>query len=127
MVSTTAAAASARIASTTISSTSVKPFGRGRLTVGADIRILVGPAGGAIGAERPDVERRSARPRRLVIIGAAPRVGGQLLDVAAAAIAFGLRERGRRGDERVQPVAAGRSEEHTSELQSLMRISYAVF
>src|SRR3546814_3807034 len=26
-----------------------------------------------------------------------------------------------------QPVAANRSEEHTSELQSLMRISYAVF
>src|SRR3546814_10063419 len=26
-----------------------------------------------------------------------------------------------------QPQAAGRSEEHTSELQSLMRISYAVF
>src|SRR3546814_2115930 len=26
-----------------------------------------------------------------------------------------------------QPVADGRSEEHTSELQSLMRISYAVF
>src|SRR3546814_10563225 len=26
-----------------------------------------------------------------------------------------------------QPVARGRSEEHTSELQSLMRISYAVF
>src|SRR3546814_2133115 len=26
-----------------------------------------------------------------------------------------------------QPVSAGRSEEHTSELQSLMRISYAVF
>src|SRR3546814_1392412 len=30
------------------------------------------------------------------------------------------------GDERRQ-AAAGRSEEHTSELQSLMRISYAVF
>src|SRR3546814_2519057 len=29
--------------------------------------------------------------------------------------------------ERVVAVAAGRSEEHTSELQSLMRISYAVF
>src|SRR3546814_7314408 len=28
---------------------------------------------------------------------------------------------------RYQPVAADRSEEHTSELQSLMRISYAVF
>src|SRR3546814_1452214 len=27
----------------------------------------------------------------------------------------------------VVPVASGRSEEHTSELQSLMRISYAVF
>src|SRR3546814_3311172 len=27
----------------------------------------------------------------------------------------------------VVPVTAGRSEEHTSELQSLMRISYAVF
>src|SRR3546814_5642389 len=27
----------------------------------------------------------------------------------------------------VMPVGAGRSEEHTSELQSLMRISYAVF
>src|SRR3546814_1679057 len=29
--------------------------------------------------------------------------------------------------ERLSPVAALRSEEHTSELQSLMRISYAVF
>src|SRR3546814_9646689 len=28
---------------------------------------------------------------------------------------------------RVLPLAEGRSEEHTSELQSLMRISYAVF
>src|SRR3546814_9313106 len=37
-----------------------------------------------------------------------------------------------RGDDRVAPVIGiapgmGRSEEHTSELQSLMRISYAVF
>src|SRR3546814_2004192 len=38
--------------------------------------------------------------------------------------AAGESERGRGGDE----MAAGeRSEEHTSELQSLMRISYAVF
>src|SRR3546814_2094695 len=37
--------------------------------------------------------------------------------------------RGRRQCERLgqQPRAKGRSEEHTSELQSLMRISYAVF
>src|SRR3546814_5699757 len=36
---------------------------------------------------------------------------------------------GRRGDPRVAAARAfpGRSEEHTSELQSLMRISYAVF
>src|SRR3546814_2625647 len=33
----------------------------------------------------------------------------------------------RRQYEREQPLAAKRSEEHTSELQSLMRISYAVF
>src|SRR3546814_8356786 len=32
-----------------------------------------------------------------------------------------------RTDARVASVAAGRSEEHTSELQSLMPISYAVF
>src|SRR3546814_3290623 len=30
-------------------------------------------------------------------------------------------------DIHIKPVYAGRSEEHTSELQSLMRISYAVF
>src|SRR3546814_8079248 len=31
------------------------------------------------------------------------------------------------GDEKFQQLFASRSEEHTSELQSLMRISYAVF
>src|SRR3546814_8125364 len=40
----------------------------------------------------------------------------------------GLSRRGRHGDRRVELLAeGGRSEEHTSELQSLMRISYAVF
>src|SRR3546814_5190291 len=34
---------------------------------------------------------------------------------------------GRRGRNRVAPFVFTRSEEHTSELQSLMRISYAVF
>src|SRR3546814_3360344 len=37
------------------------------------------------------------------------------------------RTRRRRRHDRVTAVAAFRSEEHTSELQSLMRISYAVF
>src|SRR3546814_1744860 len=34
---------------------------------------------------------------------------------------------GRRGAAQISGAAQGRSEEHTSELQSLMRISYAVF
>src|SRR3546814_8079339 len=42
--------------------------------------------------------------------------------------AAGLQRRRGRGDERAAEVGARvRSEEHTSELQSLMRISYAVF
>src|SRR3546814_6258610 len=48
----------------------------------------------------------------------------------ASADPLGVRgERARRGGRggHPQPDAAARSEEHTSELQSLMRISYAVF
>src|SRR3546814_8456335 len=43
---------------------------------------------------------------------------------------YGFENKGQReppGDWRVWLIQAGRSEEHTSELQSLMRISYAVF
>src|SRR3546814_5141496 len=41
---------------------------------------------------------------------------------------FGLRwQLGQEADLRVPQVLPGRSEEHTSELQSLMRTSYAVF
>src|SRR5690606_30259939 len=105
MVSTTAVAASAMIASTIINSTSVKPRSLGRRSAfSVNVGIVVGSARRAVGAERPDVERLSVRPRRLIIIGAPPRIGGQLLDIAAAAIAFGLRERRRRGDERAEAV-----------------------
>src|SRR3546814_6623049 len=38
-----------------------------------------------------------------------------------------LARRARRRHDRRRPHRQGRSEEHTSELQSLMRISYAVF
>src|SRR3546814_7897322 len=41
--------------------------------------------------------------------------------------AWGLREIVLRSFERLEVANAERSEEHTSELQSLMRISYAVF
>src|SRR3546814_4384825 len=46
------------------------------------------------------------------------QIGDMIADVLDA-----LREKGEAGDPKVE----ARSEEHTSELQSLMRISYAVF
>src|SRR3546814_2842066 len=60
-----------------------------------------------------DRARAAALPRALQEAKAAIEKGG---DVAAAL-----------ADARSALIAAGRSEEHTSELQSLMRISYAVF
>src|SRR3546814_7988854 len=62
---------------------------------------------------------------RIAILGIFPSVQvvvAQLLALAVIAIGFWLN--GRRSRE---IAAAERSEEHTSELQSLMRISYAVF
>src|SRR3546814_4642400 len=46
---------------------------------------------------------------------------------AAAAVAFLASDDARNINGHIIPVNGGRSEEHTSELQSLMRISYAVF
>src|SRR3546814_2149682 len=43
------------------------------------------------------------------------------------AVSFGHRRSQVRHDDRRAGDSSGRSEEHTSELQSLMRISYAVF
>src|SRR3546814_5022293 len=56
-------------------------------------------------------------------------LGGQL-DHVRGLVAAGPDDVGQRGDLRslgVERLPPGRSEEHTSELQSLMRISYAVF
>src|SRR3546814_2852342 len=53
---------------------------------------------------------RSAGDARLVLAAVAARRGGRRADLA-----------------RPRPDGRRRSEEHTSELQSLMRISYAVF
>src|SRR3546814_2063289 len=47
-----------------------------------------------------------------------------ILDMALSVVARG---KIRRAASKGEPIPIGRSEEHTSELQSLMRISYAVF
>src|SRR3546814_4957028 len=49
---------------------------------------------------------------------------GKRRDREAVAADFGARER---AEDEIDPGLGIRSEEHTSELQSLMRISYAVF
>src|SRR3546814_1031101 len=55
------------------------------------------------------------------IVGASrTRLGGNGRDIDGGALAAG-------SCATAPPLVAGRSEEHTSELQSLMRISYAVF
>src|SRR3546814_1372851 len=75
----------------------------------------------------PMKEKASARApalRRLAVVGINL---GLLLGIAGAAHAAGS---GMPWEEPLQQVlesVQGRSEEHTSELQSLMRISYAVF
>src|SRR3546814_2413976 len=57
-----------------------------------------------------------------------PRVVGELLDAADAGDAGVVHQHVRCADRVEDRLAGGgRSEEHTSELQSLMRISYAVF
>src|SRR3546814_7920602 len=84
--------------------------------------LLAGAAAGHRGrtaAAHREHRRGAAVPQRRIAV----RVGedkafGQeavAIDIAAGRIGLGI------------DVAIGRSEEHTSELQSLMRISYAVF
>src|SRR3546814_8889194 len=64
--------------------------------------------------------------RDSTLAGVAGAMGQPLLAVVTAA-ALGLGLRLALGGAQVDARPAGRSEEHTSELQSLMRISYAVF
>src|SRR3546814_5670151 len=95
---------------------------------------LVGRVGGHLG--RGDVEQGARRlqfgrhvgERELGVLEigdtlpellAVPRIGDRLVEAA-------LRAAKRAGAD-VETAAVERSEEHTSELQSLMRISYAVF
>src|SRR3546814_7372942 len=63
-----------------------------------------------------------------VALGAAGRVAGGAESVALPWLLCGIRRIGCAcAAGRVSPATRQRSEEHTSELQSLMRISYAVF
>src|SRR3546814_4193605 len=56
------------------------------------------------------------------------RLGGATRDRRSSLFDIACIERGHHRDRTdAQAITSGRSEEHTSELQSLMRISYAVF
>src|SRR3546814_5672226 len=77
-------------------------------------------AGGVVGTAQPGEPGQEARARPR---GDDPRAGRS----GAAAGAGGDRDQARFAGAGVLPAGADRSEEHTSELQSLMRISYAVF
>src|SRR3546814_8955299 len=94
----------------------------------ARLRSLDAAAGGHI--LQPH-ERLVAHPRPPFLAGA---YGGDAVVAHAVRAAGGERPRRARSRDqqgapvrRSVPCAGGRSEEHTSELQSLMRISYAVF
>src|SRR3546814_10267527 len=97
--------------------------------------ILRGGGSAALRPVRPDAglladDRGLLPPRTLAPAAPASRHAGDLADLrnygVGAALA-GRRSRGLCGAEGIAAVFAHRSEEHTSELQSLMRISYAVF
>src|SRR3546814_3222123 len=71
------------------------------------------------GSRRTALHRRDDARRISQICGEGPGL--------AAAVPAGLRGRADGGGHYLHPAGPERSEEHTSELQSLMRISYAVF
>src|SRR3546814_9110214 len=78
--------------------------------------------GGKVGVD-PDVVQKVAREIATVV-----RAGTQIAIVTGGGNFFRGAELQQRGMDRVRADSMGmRSEEHTSELQSLMRISYAVF
>src|SRR3546814_3629234 len=81
-----------------------------------------GRIGGGIGTVRDGAARVVDRG-----FGGAERVVGRGVDVADALVRGRFGVGGDRGTGMSPSFIRDRSEEHTSELQSLMRISYAVF
>src|SRR3546814_10859713 len=76
--------------------------------------------------------RRKPPPMDLTSIQAAYRRYARVYDATFGAVFAAGRKRiltqlNRHGGQRILEVGVGRSEEHTSELQSLMRSSYDVF
>src|SRR3546814_15201767 len=55
------------------------------------------------GAEGYDVER-PAFAGHAILIGVIPGIVGKAADIATRAVTLGLRERGRRGDQRLEPL-----------------------
>src|SRR3546814_4343351 len=74
------------------------------------MRVSIGDANAGVRGKVPLIQRRSTGER----VSAVPMMMSSTSGAGYASTARGSR-------------LAGRSEEHTSELQSLMRISYAVF
>src|SRR3546814_1699998 len=68
---------------------------------------------------------RLVDPRTVAVSGARPRL--PTITICASDNCCSSARRGPRASTRTSTLTSGRSEEHTSELQSLMRISYAVF
>src|SRR3546814_7016629 len=95
----------------------------GAAAVGGDQE--TGPHGAAVGKAR---RHAAAVPRHLHDVAGRPQVDLRpgALGKGKGAIEAGAADRGVLDDPAERPGGV-RSEEHTSELQSLMRISYAVF
>src|SRR3546814_4937514 len=78
---------------------------------------------------KPGSRWKSAVCEAQMVVGRPPSTVGELQCGGAAVIPIddGAAPTGEVSPDFAEGVAIGRSEEHTSELQSLMRISYAVF
>src|SRR3546814_2224791 len=91
----------------------------------------LGRRGRLLGHERDRAQRRSGRDRAVVerVVAAHParRIGAELARLALVGQLAAARTVAGRPAPHILVITAPRSEEHTSELQSLMRISYAVF
>src|SRR3546814_3789635 len=87
----------------------------------ATVHFLIDTGATAVALSRADAQRAGISPRAGEFTGTARTANGTvpLKPVTIDRIRIGPLE--------ARNVAGARSEEHTSELQSLMRISYAVF